>query len=228
MKYQIKDIEFNVETLYSDLKNLGVKALADIDDLAPVANRWNAENSYKLIGKELLFYLDLETLSISEANIDLIARSIFYRYGIKWNKDYEAFMTEYNPVHNYDRSESWTDTTTHTGNYSDQASGKDEKKDGAKQTTKIAAFDIDTMKPDGEVGDESEGSYTYGKKNEHIQDLKDELTHKAEIKGNIGVTTSQQMIESEFVLREKYRLLDIISNDIREALTLKVYRLSDL
>lgn len=227
MKYQIKDITFNTKLLYEDLKGLGVSALSSIDDLTPIANRWNIDNGYKLIGKELDFYLDHDNLTISDDNVSLIARSIFYRFGIKWNKEYEAFMTEYNPVHNYDRFEEFKDTTKKTGTYSDTDSGTDKTENGNEQTAEVAAFDLDTLKKDNVVTDKGSTTLTHGKTTAHEQDLTDETSHEAHLYGNIGVTTSQQMIESEFVLREKYKLLDIISNDIREALTLKIYRLND-
>lgn len=227
MRYQIKDITFNTKLLYEDLKGLGVSALSSIDDLTPIANRWNIDNGYKLIGNELDYYLDHEALTVSEDNISLIARSIFYRFGVKWNKEYEAFMTEYNPVHNYDRHEEYTDTTTKTGTYDDENSGIDRTANGNEQTSEVAAFDLDTLKTDNVVTDKGDTTLTHGKKTTHTQNLKDEVKHEAHLYGNIGVTTSQQMIESEFVLRNKYKLLDIISNDIREALTLKIYRLSD-
>ena len=45
-----------------------------------------------------------------------------------------------------------------------------------------------------------------------------ELTRK----GNIGVTTTQQMINSELELRE-YNLIEVIYSDIDSILTLKIY-----
>lgn len=41
--------------------------------------------------------------------------------------------------------------------------------------------------------------------------------------GNLGVTTSQQMAESEFLLRARNLLYDIIINDIAEFLTISIY-----
>lgn len=55
------------------------------------------------------------------------------------------------------------------------------------------------------------------------RDTTDELTHSLTRSGNIGVTTSQQMIESELKLRE-YVFFDSVFNDICSVLTLPIYR----
>lgn len=41
--------------------------------------------------------------------------------------------------------------------------------------------------------------------------------------GNIGVTTSQQMLESEVELREKYNIINIMINDMKNSLTIPIY-----
>lgn len=50
-----------------------------------------------------------------------------------------------------------------------------------------------------------------------------ESTHEGRTHGNIGVTTSQQMLESEMVLRTKYYIMDIIINDFISKFCLRVY-----
>lgn len=55
----------------------------------------------------------------------------------------------------------------------------------------------------------------------HIDHLNDGWNH-SEISGNIGVTTSQQMLESELEVR-KNLLYDIVLSDIAEFLTISVY-----
>lgn len=225
MRYQIKDIKLDVKALYDDLKALGVKALDDIEDTTPLANKWYSDNNYKLIGQELEFYLNHEDLTISSESLSLIARSIYYRYGIKWNNDYKALMAEYNPIENYDRYETSKDTINRENGDTITDSGADVQEGKNKQKTDIAAFDLDTLKQDNEVNAETGLTTNYGKTTTTEGKSTDINDHEAHLHGNIGVTTNQQMIESEIVLREKYRLIDIISNDIRESLTLKIYKL---
>lgn len=78
------------------------------------------------------------------------------------------------------------------------------------------------------------GSTKYGKTETNTLDTTDNTTYNSTIKesdseshslhrhGNIGVTTSQQMIESEIVLRQK-NFFDIVFSDIDRLLTLSIY-----
>lgn len=89
---------------------------------------------------------------------------------------------------------------------------------------------------------------TYGKSDTHTyNDVKDERSNNASSvltldttdtgstsghsesvdsmhrEGNLGVTTSQQMLESEFELRIKYRFFDVVFGDIDKTLCLAIY-----
>lgn len=50
-----------------------------------------------------------------------------------------------------------------------------------------------------------------------------ESTDSFHREGNLGVTTSQQMIESEFELRIKYRFFDVVFGDLDKTLALSIY-----
>lgn len=60
-------------------------------------------------------------------------------------------------------------------------------------------------------------STSFGKTETHSG--QDSLTRS----GNIGVTTSQQMIESEILLRERNRFLEVVYNNVDELLALSIY-----
>lgn len=105
------------------------------------------------------------------------------------NKIIDALYMDYNPIENYDRDE----TTTATAN-----------KDGAKltSTTYQTADDSSTF---------------YGRdKAETTQDKPVVNETVAKVHGNIGVTTSQQMIVSELSLRATnnavYNIIDMFAN----------------
>ena len=99
----------------------------------------------------------------------------------KW---FEALSLEYNPIENYDRIENWTDTGE---------SGSEISSSGTTEG-QVSAFDSSSYSPhDKEIN--SSGS-------EASANNTDE--HEGRIHGNIGVTTSQQMLESEMVLQQKW------------------------
>ena len=99
----------------------------------------------------------------------------------KW---FEAASLEYNPIENYDRIENWTD------------SGESGSEISSSGTTEgqVSAFDSSTYSPhDKEInssGSEASASNT------------DE--HEGRIHGNIGVLTSQSMLQSEYELQQKW------------------------
>ena len=123
-----------------------------------------------------------------------------------WEKMALALNTEYNPVHNYDRHEDYTDTRNLTGGYTDKVEGTDSQK--------VAAFDSDIMQPRSEnnVDNTITRSYNDG----------GNIKHEAHLYGNIGVTTSQEMIEAELGLR-KTDLIEIIIGEFIGRFCLDVY-----
>ena len=99
-------------------------------------------------------------------------------------KMFTALNIEYNPIENYDRHENWTDSGE---------SGSEISSSGTVEN-QVSAFDSSSYSPhDKEISSNgSEASAT------------NEDTHEGRIHGNIGVTTSQQMLESEMILQEKW------------------------
>lgn len=130
-----------------------------------------------------------------------LAKVIEMKFLYNWNKLAEAVFSDYNPIENYSMVENKeTDFTEQTT-------------DNTSTTQKYNGFNADEMKDvsesviDGDITKTDTGSKA-----------KNELTRK----GNIGVTTSQQMIESEYKLRKK-NLLDVIYRDIDSILFIDYY-----
>lgn len=57
----------------------------------------------------------------------------------------------------------------------------------------------------------------------HDNNVNENNTHNEKVHGNIGVTTSQQMLESEFDLRARYNFYERVFKDIDKCLTLEIY-----
>ena len=212
-----------------------------------------------------------------------------------WVRVLAAAQAEYNPIENYDRSESIsrsrTGSETHSGKDTNQDSGTDISQDSGKDTSqdsgtdttqdsgtdttqgsstntnsgsdsnlhKYSAFDSGTLLDQssdtttygsGSTGSSS-SSTNYGRKNELTHGRKNELTHgrknefthgrKSElthghqiadtstetennrIHGNIGVTTSQQMLEQELEIVPKLNILSYIVDSFKRRFCLLVY-----
>lgn len=119
----------------------------------------------------------------------------------------EALTMDYNPIENYDRHASHTIDITRNNVHTSQDSGKDTVESDT--TNKQAPFDGTTLKTTDETS--SEGSTTYGRENKLSLDDDEKEKLNEHVHGNIGVTTNQQMIQSELELRE-FDIYQNISN----------------
>lgn len=107
-----------------------------------------------------------------------------------------ALSIEYAPLENYDRMEHWTDEVDGTGSSGSNGSVNTTSNDTSELTK--SAYDQSTYSPyektinGGTVGTTSSDSTSTSMSNDS--------EHNGRIHGNIGVTTSQQMLEAELNL----------------------------
>lgn len=151
------------------------------------------------------------------------------KYQYNWKKLYDTTVLEYNPIENYDRMEDWTDTDTETGTNS-RNSNTDSKTNSeiinsGTITEQNTAFNAGLADHAKEISNTDTVSNTTGNRNENENTTNTrDLTHKktGRAHGNIGVTTSQQMIQSE---RETviFNLYDVIAESFIENFCLMVY-----
>ena len=118
----------------------------------------------------------------------------------KWTS---VLAMEYNPIENYDRNESWTDhkKTGEINSAVSQSSGTGNNED------KKSAYDAATYSPYLKSETSSSGNNT----STGISDQNEDGTHDGRIHGNIGVKTTQSMVQEELDLSE-FNLYDEISN----------------
>lgn len=126
-----------------------------------------------------------------------IAKVAYNRFGANWEAIYKAyFLTAYKPLENYDMEQKRTPDLDY-----DVKTNRDQKTKvdtGAK--TKVVPFNGATATLTGETEGDSETTEEalYNEINTHTDETgTDTLTRH----GNIGVTTSQQMLQSELDLR---------------------------
>lgn len=100
----------------------------------------------------------------------------------------DALAIEYAPLENYDRKEDWTDTTSR------DTTGQSSTTDNNNTENQKSAFDSSTYQPN------DKDIYT-GTTASTVTNADDaEGIHTGRIHGNIGVTTSQQMLTAELEL----------------------------
>ena len=162
-----------------------------------------------------------------------------YRTFEKWAA---ALALEYNPLENYDRTEEWTDTgneksdvgfedkTKTTTDSETDSSGKSEQNGNTEDL--VSAFDSDSYQESEKHEIDTDESHEDNVKsntvlnNETSQNTtgtKDtEGKHEGRIHGNIGVTTSQMMLQSELDIA-RFNLVQQITDLFATELCILVY-----
>lgn len=161
------------------------------------------------------------------------------KWGVKMavtlQKWFDAWLADYDPLHNYDKKEEVKDTDTTLRGRSEESrqDNTTETHSGVTSNTKnqnnVSAYDEDGFSPhDEQVGNVSENSATGGSstgsgKSQVNENESHGHEHTARLYGNIGVTTSQQMLESEMKLRGEFNPYDLMIKDFMLKFLVPVY-----
>lgn len=143
------------------------------------------------------------------SNFDYLQYSIG-TWSKRWNRTftkwYEALQIEYNPIENYDRIEDWNEAGKGNASSSDSASSTSDNF--------VTAYNSDTLHQESQNKSSASGSQT--------TKSEDENERHGRIHGNIGVTTSQQMLQSELELAE-FNLIQQITDIFKQEFCILVY-----
>ena len=163
-----------------------------------------------------------------------------------WERLYKTTLLEYNPIENYDRMEEWTeaedtkknteaDATGTSKTDTDGTSTRESNTDGVIKDQKyVSAYneveftpterDNNTQneKNNSEQKDVGTVSVKTSAENTTDETGNRNLLRKGRAHGNIGVTTSQQMIEAERDVA-LYNIIDVIINSFKNRFCLQVY-----
>lgn len=123
----------------------------------------------------------------------------------------KAIEADYNPIHNYDRHEEWNGTDEYTLNSKIKDDGSIETKNNGTEENKVSAYNEDEYQPDNETLTDSTTTTETENNSNRDETKSGEDSKTGHLYGNIGVTTSQQMLTDEIELRRKYNIYDIVS-----------------
>lgn len=149
-------------------------------------------------------------LELTLPNADLfkiVTGSWCMRKRHSWERALAAINKQYDPLNNYDRTEQTSDLESGSSGASGETSGSVEDK--------TAAFNSSSYSPKEktENSQESETSANFGRA----------LQHTSRTFGNIGVTTSQQMLKAELDISPELDINSIIIRDFKREFCLMVY-----
>lgn len=173
---------------------------------------------------------------------DVIVTTTYKVYEHSWQRLYTALTSEYNPINNYSMTERGEDTRTNTGtqitsgersgtetetpNLTTTATGENNSSGGLYGFNSAESVPSDTTHGTNTNTNTQSGTVNTNTSDTTASTRTDDLTEKSvhtfERSGNIGVTTSQQMIESEIELR-KNQFYNIVFHDIINYVCLHVY-----
>lgn len=212
-----------------------------------------------------------------------------------WERMADALLKKYNPIENYNRTETWTDKNTRTETWNDKDKSKDswthggafgdtgtvdvKRTDNLKQktgadnrndtnvtetvdgteTNAAIAYNTNTWKDNTKTTTDrttenvnsliqkidqtvdntgTQDTLTTNSLSHSVEEngltesdaetnrsggVIENVTHDANVSGNIGVTTSQQMVEQEVQLRVKSQLMNIVTRQFIEYFCILVY-----
>ena len=132
-----------------------------------------------------------------------------------WERFKTAIEQEYNPLENYDRTEKTTDYFTH----GHKIVTNDDFTHGLNTENQLSADNASTYQPDRKAINSGKDQRDFDETHSG-QDKRDYDSH---IHGNIGVTTSQQMLTSELDLIPRLDILDMITEDWHQEFNLMMY-----
>lgn len=174
---------------------------------------------------------------------------LFSRFNYKWQKLLDnVYAQTYNPIENYDRQEDTSlsyegsenvtrnvdsdrktkGTTADTRNDTSSANSSSQKNVFAFDSSEASPSDSDS----GRTTATGTGSSNSTVDNSDVEKRTETEGHSftdrknvtaSRIHGNVGVTTSQQMLESEVALRNKYDFFNTVYEDIANAVLKPIY-----
>ena len=132
-----------------------------------------------------------------------------------WDRYYKAILEDYDPLENYNRIEKTTDYLTH----GETVTTDDDLTNGLTVENQISADNASAYQPDSKSSNTGKDQRDITEKHEGT----DKRDYDSHIHGNIGVTTSQQMLASELDLVPRLDIIDYIADDFHAEFCLMLY-----
>ena len=240
--YRLDDVTPATGGIFTALQSLDVPWKTD-----DIATALDTEYYGNYSGEKIVSPLIRKKLSdgeLSAANQAVIAGMIFTIFGENWTREYATLSEQYDPIANYDMTEIMTDdeTVIEYGKTEDTTTGNTHTKTGSETETPAVSMTTndsvygfnsnaavpantksetpsgtDQMVYDLSEGDEGSIGVEQGGTDTHTRNYT--LTRK----GNIGVTTSQQLLQSERDLWKWNYFLDVVFPDVDRVMTIETY-----
>ena len=132
-----------------------------------------------------------------------------------WEHLAATLTAEYNPIENYDRKEEWEDTSTNTSRYTNSANNT------SSGSTKEQVYGYNNLQNPAD-NSASTSSSTSADTSDSAGNSTISGTRTGHAHGNIGVTTTQKMLESERRVA-MFNFYDAVIRDFQKRFLIWVY-----
>lgn len=132
-----------------------------------------------------------------------------------WNRLAATLTAEYNPIENYDRMEEWEDTNTNTSRYTNSANNT------SSGSTKEQVYGYNDLQTPADNSASTSAS-TSADTSDSTGTGTSAGSRKGRAHGNIGVTTTQEMLESERRVA-MFNFYDAVIQDFQKRFLIWVY-----
>lgn len=175
--------------------------------------------------------------ALTAEQITTLANVLYTRYGVTWDKLYKVLSAEYDPIENYSMTEKETPNITRTEipnitrDKTTSAQSDFTVITDSDTTTDTYGFNSDSPVPQGESygnssvttkGDADKNITTENESETGTRMISETGLRTLTRSGNVGVTTSQQMLESEIKLWE-WNFYETVFKDVDTVLTVPKY-----
>lgn len=147
-------------------------------------------------------------LYTEEALLQAKIQNFFNKNYDTFTRIYSACMIDYDPIENYNRMEEYTDEEASSGNSNSNSSLSGSL--SGDTTNLVSPYDANSFTNDSMSSNKQ--NHSDSTKTTDSSNANRNLKHTSHTHGNIGVTTSQQMLESELKIRPKLNIYDFISS----------------
>lgn len=111
-----------------------------------------------------------------------------------FDKMVELREAEFNPLYNYDRFEEYKDSESENENYNDSESTSNNTTQNSTDVNKLSAYDSNEFSNNSQDTLGASTNSNNSRNLNHLGNINKEFNHSAHLFGNIGVTTSVDML----------------------------------
>lgn len=217
--------------IFSALDSLDVPWKNDIDGAT-----LDTEYYFNISGQKSLSPLMRHYAPITSEKLSTVANLVFNMYKGNWEKLYYTLSLEYNPISNYDMTETETvdndRTNTRTNTGTQTTAGNNSATGSTSSNSENDLYGFNSVTAVGDTESDVTASNTTSSTDSHTttDNLTETETGGENIErtltrsGNIGVTTSQQMIQSERDLWLWNFFYNVVFPNVDKVLTLEIYQ----